>query len=282
MQTTGLIEGFLNGEVPSVAAPNEAAWYKAWHDTGLDVLPPVLQALQGGICADRLPWVFIAGYQAAIRHVFAEVPAQGWAAYAATEDKSDSTAYPGTRLAASGDGFALEGCKSWVAQSRYLDHLLVTVNETMQCVLLTTAQPGVHLSHREAPGFLDAMSQGFARFEAAKVLPGHIYDNELMREFGRREPRFVMLAGAGYLLAQLKGADKALQAELIGLIAGLAEICLSNEIVPKTLAALDHALQGAIVRFTSVVDCARLPAWDADLGLLSMYSARIQKRAMGD
>ncbi len=282
MPVAGLIERFLNGDVAAVPTPDEAAWYKAWHDQGLDTQPPVLQALQGGMCADRLPWVFVAGYQAAIRHVFPEVPAQGWAAYAATEDKSDPAAYPGTRLTASGTGFVLDGCKSWVAQSRHLDHLLVTVNETQQCVLLSAVQPGVHLSHREAPGFLSAMSQGFARFEAAEILPGRIYDNELMREFGRREPRFVMLAGAGHLLARLKDADKALQAELIGLISGLAEICLSTEIVPKTLAALDRALQDAVARFAGIADNAALPAWEADHRLLSMYSARIQKRALRD
>ncbi len=282
MPVAGLIERFLNDEEPVVSAADEAAWYKAWHDRGLDTLPPVLQALRGGMCADRLPWVFVAGYQAAIRHVYTDMPAQGWAAYAATEDKSDPVAYPGTRLTANGAGFVLDGCKSWVAQSRHLDHLLVTINETEQCVLLSARQPGVNLSHREAPGFLGAMSQGFARFDAAEIAPGKDYDNQMMREFGRREPRFVMLAGAGYLLAHLKDADKALQAELIGLITGLAEICLSTEIVPKTLAALDRALQDAVSRFTNAVDPAALPAWEQDHRLLSMYSARIQKRALRD
>jgi hypothetical protein len=280
MQIAGLIECFLNGEVPSVAAADEAIWYKVWHDQGLDALPPVLCALQGGMRADRLPWVFVAGYQAAIRHVFDDVPSQGWAAYATTEDKSDPAAYPGTRLMPNGTGFVLDGCKSWVAQSRHLDHLLVTVNETEQCVLLSSRQPGVNLSHREAPAFLGAMSQGFARFEAVEVMPGNIYGNERMREFGRREPRFVMLAGAGYLLAQLQGADAALEQDLVALALALATACESAEIVPKTLAGLDRALQAAIRDFAKVADCAALSDWDADRRLLSMYSARIQKRAL--
>ena len=282
MPAAGLIERFLNGEVPIISTPDEAAWYKAWHGQGLDTLPPVLQALQGGMSADCLPWVFIAGYQAAIRYVFGDVPSQGWAAYAATEDKTDPAAYPGTRLTASGAGFALDGCKSWVAQLRLMDHLLEKLNETEQCILIHTQISGVHLSHRDAPGFLAAMSQGFARFEAAEVAPGNVYGIDQMRQFGRREPRFVMLAGAGYLLAQLKGADKALEQALIALVLALATVCESAEIVPKTLAALDRALQDAIAAFAKAVDYTALPAWDADHRLLSMYSARIQARALRD
>ncbi|MDP6832435.1 MAG: hypothetical protein QF512_15875 [Alphaproteobacteria bacterium] len=279
MLAEGVIERFLDGQVPIAAAPDEAAWHQAWHEGGLNALPPVLSALQGGMCADRLSWVFIAGYQAAIRHVFPEVPGQGWAAYAATEDKAEPEAYPPTRLSIGGKGLVLDGCKSWLAQSRHLDHLLVTINETEQCVLVSARDPGVHLSHREAPGFLGDMSQGFARFEAVEIAPKNIFAKERMREFGRREPRFVMLAGVGYLLAHLGEADPALQRDLIAIALSLAVICESPEIIPKTFAALDRALQEAIGRFADVADTAALPNWDSDRRLLSMYSPRIQERA---
>ncbi len=279
LPTAGLIESCLNGDVATIPAADEAAWYRAWHDQGLAALPPVRCALQGGMCAERLSWVFIAGYQAAIRFVFADVPNQGWAAYAATEDRTDPEAHPPAQLSISGTGLVLDGYKSWVAQSRHLDHLLVTVNETEQCVLIPASQPGVHLSHREAPGFLADLSQGFARFEAVPVAPGNIHGMDRMREFGRREPRFVLLAGAGYLLAHLGDDDPALRQELIALALGLAVICESTEIVPKTFAALDRALQDAIGRFAEVADVTTLPGWNTDRRLLSMYSARIQERA---
>lgn len=283
MPTVGLIENFLNGELKPYPAADEAACYKVWHERGLGALPPVLSALQGGLCADRLPWVFIAGYQAAIRHVFPAVPREGWAAYAATEDKTDPIAHPGARLAASGKGFALDGHKSWVAQSKHVDHLLVTVNspigEGAQCVLLSSQQQGVHLSHRENPGFLGAMSQGYAQFEAVEIAAENVFDNDQVREFGRREPRYVMLAGAGYLLAHLRDADLVLQQDLIGLILALAAACDSGAVMHKTLAGLDRALQSAIARFSEAADGAALPQWEADRRLLSMYSARIQERA---
>ncbi len=266
------IEAFLKGEVATLPAPDEAAWYQTWHDQGLVGLPPVDCALRGGMLADRLPWVFIAGYQATIRHVFPGVPAQGWAAYAATEDKVDPESHPPTVL---DDERRLHGCKSWVAQSRCVDHLVVTVAD--KCVLVSAAQPGVHLSHREAPGFLAAMSQGFARFDGVEV--DRDYASNLVRQFGRGEPRFVLLAGTGYLLGQLAGRDAQLQDDLISLALGFAEICVSDDGAHKILAAFDRALQAAIERFAAVVDCNALPDWETDRRLLTMYSKRIQERA---
>ena len=88
-----------------------------------------------------------------------------------------------------------------------------------------------------------------------------------------------MLAGTGYLLAHLKGADQTLEQDLISLALALAMVCESQHVVPKTLAALDRALQTAVARFANAVDCNALPDWQADHRLLSMYSARIQERA---
>ena len=276
MALAASIEALLRGELGPCSAGDEAAWYKTWHDLGLHALPPTLSALRGGMCADRLSWVFVAGYQGAIRHVFPEVSRQGWAAYVATEDEARPTATL-SALAADGEAIILNGHKSWVAQSRHVDHLLVTAGN--QCVLVSAQAPGVEFSHRDSCKFLDTMSQGYGAFENVTIAPDSVFDHDLMRDFGRREPRFVMLAGAGHLLAQLKGADLTLEQDLISLILALAAICESEHVVPKTFAALDRALQAAVVRFSDVVDCSALPDWQADERLLSMYSARIQERA---
>ena len=113
-----LMEGFLRGETKPLEAGNEAAWYQLWNGKNLGKLSPRASALQGGLLADRLPWVFVAAYQAAIRSVFQEVPRQGWAAFVATEDKKDPDARPGTSLCEAGSVIRLSGYKSWVAQSR--------------------------------------------------------------------------------------------------------------------------------------------------------------------
>ncbi|MDP6342951.1 MAG: hypothetical protein QF491_05405, partial [Alphaproteobacteria bacterium] len=79
MSTAALIERFLAGELAGTEAPDEAAWYGLWCGADLGALPPPIAALHGGLLADRLAWVFVAGYQAAVRSVFPEVPSTGWA-----------------------------------------------------------------------------------------------------------------------------------------------------------------------------------------------------------
>ena len=54
-----------------IEAASEAAYRDAWNER---VVPldsdPLAMAIAGGLIADRMAWVFVAGYQAACRHVF--------------------------------------------------------------------------------------------------------------------------------------------------------------------------------------------------------------------
>lgn len=283
MKVQELMESFLRGETKPLAAGDEAAWYQLWNEKGLGELSPRASALQGGLLADRLPWVFVAAYQAVIRSVFPEVPLQGWAAFAATEDKRDPDAHPGTRLCETGSVIKLNGYKSWVAQSRHVDHLVVTArgeDGEQHCVYLERSQPGVTLTHREAPGFLGAMSQGLAQFEEVEIRRECIYPGSRIASFVHSEPPFVMLASAAFLLGQLRDADAGLRDALATLTLALYELC--NEQwdeeppPPKILAALDRILQDCVVRFEAAVDLSTQPGWSEDRRLLSMYSGRIQ------
>ncbi len=284
MKVHELMEGFLRGETKPLVAEDEAAWYELWKESNLGKLSPRASALQGGLLADHLPWVFVAAYQAAIRSVFPEVPRQGWAAFVATEDKKEPDARPGTTLYRSGSVNLLSGYKSWVAQSRHVDHLVVTVrgeDGEQRCVYLERSQPGVTLTHRKAPGFLGAMSQGLAQFEEVRIRTASVYPGNRIGSFVRSEPPFVMLASAAFLLAQLRDADAGLRDTLVGLTLSLAELC--NEPcgtappVPGILAALDRILQDCVGRFEAAVDLSTLPGWTEDRRLLSMYSRRIQE-----
>jgi alkylation response protein AidB-like acyl-CoA dehydrogenase len=278
-----LMERFLRGETEPLVAEDEAAWHQLWNEKSIGALSPRASALQGGLLADRLPWVFVAAYQAAIRSVFPEVPRQGWAAFAATEDKHDPDAHPGTTLSETGSMVKLSGWKYWVAQSRHVDHLVVTARRQegeQNCVYVERDQQGVTLTHREAPGFLGAMSQGFAKFEQVEIRPDDIYPGSRIEGFVRTEPPFVMLASSAFLLAQLGDGDAHLKDTLVALTLSLAELC--NEpcdtapSVPGTLAALDRVFQDCVKRFEAAVDPDTLPGWSEDRRLLSMYSRRIQ------
>jgi hypothetical protein len=87
-----------------------------------------------------------------------------------------------------------------------------------------------------------------------------------VRRFSRLEARFVMLAGACLLLSH--SAEQQ------------AETCRNDAIEPRTMAAIDRSFQQACVRFEAETDLARWPTWDADRRLLTMYSDRIQRRAV--
>ena len=62
---------------------------------GLDSL--TAQAVKGGLLADRMAWVFVAGYQCALRHTFSELPADGIAVFAVSEDRKNDPPLPGVK-----------------------------------------------------------------------------------------------------------------------------------------------------------------------------------------
>ncbi len=167
-----LLDAAFAGTLRTADAPDETAWRTIWQHHRLGHASPVMSALAGGLLANQPSWVFIAGYQAALRAIFDNLPPDGWIAYAATENSDDPAAYPGTRIEETPDGWRLFGHKFWVAHSRNLSHLIVTArcgNEDRpnSSVLVSGKARGVTLTHREKPRFLSNLSQGFAAFDGA-------------------------------------------------------------------------------------------------------------------
>ena len=282
-----LIEAVLAGEIGTEESLDEAAWHRLWERDGLAGKTPLDMALAGGALADRLSWVFVSGYQAALHANFPQLPTSGWAAFVATEDRQDPAAHPGTFLASGTRGRVLHGYKSWVAQSRQVAHLLVTAREHPEddapgCVLVSAHAPGVHLSHRDEPGFLADMSQGFARFDSVEVA-GEKYGFERSRAFGRSESIYVMLAASAFLLAQQAQTTK-VDDELVALSLALAAVVsrIADEgggpAPARVLAALDRSLAACVARFDHLGSSV-VPSWGTDRRLLGMYSNRIQRRA---
>jgi hypothetical protein len=266
------IDAFLAGHVARVAALDEAAWHTHWHAEELGALSPVRMAVRGGMMARSMPHVFVAGYQAALRTVFPELPAKGWAAFVAAEDRADPENHPGTVLTDTADGLRMSGYKSWVGQSRHVEQLLVSAKQNGEDHVVSVVRdaPGLTLTHRESPSFLSGLSQGFAQFDDT---PATLVAGADMRAFGRTEPKFVMLAGAAFLLAEAE--DDATRTRATSLTMALASYAASGDWAPKLLAALDRELQALATDHSG----AGIPDWQADRRLFAMYSPRIQKRA---
>ncbi|MAR28106.1 MAG: hypothetical protein CMD51_01000, partial [Gammaproteobacteria bacterium] len=74
---------------------DEQAFANMWLQQVAPLSSRVAQAVQGGLLADRLAWVFVAGYQCALRHTFAQLPADSMAAFAVSEDRKGEPVLPG-------------------------------------------------------------------------------------------------------------------------------------------------------------------------------------------
>lgn len=266
------IQTFLAGDLKRADAPDEVTWHDHWHAEELGALSPVRMAVRGGLMARSMPQVFISGYQGALKTVFPMVPQDGWAAFAAAEDRADPENHPGTTLMQAEGGLRLNGFKSWVGQSRHVVHLLVTARQEgeLRIVSLGRDAPGITMTHREDPSFLAGLSQGFAEFRDTPATLVQVAD---MRAFGRTEPKFVMLACAAFLTAEAE--QDALRVRAAALTMALAAYAASGDWTPKALAALDRELQSLTEEMTG----AGIPDWQADRRLCAMYSPGIQKRA---
>ena len=182
-------------ELPTL--PDETSFHAAWLAASTDARGQVLSdtvalALTGGALADRLAWVFVSGYQAAVRQCFPElVPATGWTCLAAAEGRGG----PGCRLSHDSNGYKLSGEKSWIAGAGVLESLVVSTGDGEQRSFsgVLTASPGVTIDLPREPGFLGEMSQGVARFEDVPVTRV-LETPERSLWFRGAEPLFVMLA----------------------------------------------------------------------------------------
>ncbi len=282
---TELLDAALSGTISAAPAPDEAAWRSVWQNHRLGHAAPIESALLGGLLANQLSWVFIAGYQAALRAIFDGLPPDGWVAYAATENSEDPATYPGTHIEETPEGWRLYGHKFWVAQSKTLSHLIVTARRGGEerpnaSVLVAGNAPGVSLTHREKPRFLANLSQGFAAFDGALTEAPQSYPEESARQFGRTESRYVMLAAAGFMLSQTPHSP--LRDRLASIALAIAAPCRTPAIGAQVMAAVDREFQALVAAFDSAGFGAQVPGWQADKRLLTMYSARIQNRAVKD
>lgn len=277
------IERFYSGAYATQTCASEQAYYDLWHACALHTLPPTDAAIAGALLADRLPWVFTAGYQATLRNAFDLLPATGWAAFAATEDQADPVSHPPVTLDGTAPECVLNGCKAWVAHSRHVDHLIVTINDpagdkrAARGIVIERERAGLTLSHREAPAFLAAMSQGFARFERTPVEPGQVFGFEPIRQFGRTEAKFVMLAGSAFLLART-ARGTALHDRLVTLAGALLALLAEIDTSRQVYAAIDREFQQCVDEFEHTAATDQIPAYGADRRLFRMYSERIQRR----
>jgi hypothetical protein len=277
-----------SGSLQPVPSSTESEWDKNWIAHDVSAHGSLAIALAGGALADRLAWVFHAGYQGMMRYAFPFCPVDGWASYLVAEDKTGE--YPGTVVTESGEHKRLSGYKSWVAASDHVDHLVVQVKgaEENTLLLIDRNEQGVTLSSRASPGFLADLSQGFAAFDEVSVTEDRIFrDSDLPQNFAQSEPHHVLTALNAFMIShvlKLGGDPGILETAIrsLNLSAGLLEDNTVSDRFFLGIADLDAATSEtarSFERFIEDKNSDLFKRWQKDRGLVNMFSRGLQKRA---
>ena len=252
--------------------PDEHAYAKLWLQqvTGLDSLPA--QAVKGGLLADRMAWVFVAGYQCALRHTFTELPTDGIAAFAVSEDRKNDPPLPGVKARYRNDCVQVSGYKTWVACSASLSYLVIKADrgDAANYYSIERATSGLNLTDKYGD-FLAEMSQGVAHLDHV-VVPTPLDASQVVN-FGLRETLYIYIsfcAWAGKFVDQTQACER-----LIQRLADLAVNVPTSVEGISELQDVDHAVQALRAR----VPATAASAWAKDQRLISMYSPGLQKRS---
>ena len=202
MTHSKVYESLVAGGLHRVEAATEAAYRDAWTEHALPREPDLLaMAISGGLIADRVAWVFVAGYQAACRHVFPSAALRSWVSYAATEDREGDPPLPGVRLTGTPSAGTLSGNKAWIAGARSVGQLVVRVGTGPEATYFVVDRDrhGVTIDPKPRD-FLADLSQGQAGFEETPVTGADAVDGTRIGLLEFVEPLYVYSAFCGFVL----------------------------------------------------------------------------------
>ena len=258
----------------------EEDYFTAWQEAverHSGAIDPVDLAILGGSLSHGTStkpepaFIFIAGYQAAIRATFPEIVTNSWLAYAASEDRSEGKRKPGVTI--KNDG--LYGFKTWIAASKAVGKLIVKVGSGSESryVLVSASPSKTTITHKESPRFLSQLSQGEAEFTGTEFTD--LLDLTLVAKFADCEPYFIYVA----LLASLEafGASSLASTSDQNIAGHAKKILQDHKGSINNLSALDNEVQ-TLLKSSEFEATGLLSNWGNDAKLFSMYSQGIQKR----
>jgi hypothetical protein len=256
--------------LPHAEVASEAQYLAAWNE---HVQPRAADgsfalALAGGYLADRLAWVFVAGYQAALRATFTGLPLPGWTALAVSEDRSKDDPLPGLTWQASDSGYWLDGHKTWIAAVQHVQHIIMRARGDQPGVFLMARDtPGLTLSVSPAPAMLRDLSQGKAHLHGVEVGASARLDTDLLSGFGRREALHIYIAFIGMCLrtVQANATDTSSCLQLLEQAEPLVNDC--DEASFEAFSSEIQALRERVGK-TLFADDAH---WQRDQRLIAMY-----------
>jgi len=249
----------------AVAAPCEsvAEWWRRHRTIALEHADPIHQAIVGGFVADRVGWAFASGYQAALRALFPDAPADRLCAFCVTEADGNSPKAIRSSLTKSGDAWRLDGAKRWTTLGpegalffvAARDEAASAARPAIKLVKVPSGAPGLKIETMPATRFVPEVPHARLQFENlavqdADILPGDGYD-EYVKPFRTIEDIHVQAAVLSYLMreGQRLGWPQDWLERLSALIAALGK--LSD--MPASHAETHIALSGALAIGTGLI-----------------------------
>ena len=270
-------ESLVEDGLHRVESASEAAYRDAWTEHALPREPDLLaMAISGGIIADRMAWVFVAGYQAACRHVFPSAALRSWVSYAATEDREGDPPLPGVRLTGEPSAGTLSGNKAWIGAARGMAQLVVRVGTGPEATyfLVDRERHGVTIDPKPQD-FLADLSQGRARFEETPVTSADVVDGDGIGLLGFVEPLYVYAAFCSFVLGGTTEPDIVSRCHdcLDAVDAALASLRV-GDVDEVNQANADALAQDLLARLAGN-RAGAAGDWETDQKIVAMYSSDI-------
>ncbi len=214
-------------------------------------------AVAGGLEADRLGWALASGYQAALRSMIPELPADAPLAFCISEADGNSPKAIRTGLAPEGEGFVLSGEKRWSTLGPAAGLLLVAAREpegpgaarpSIRLVRVPADAPGLEFIAMPEANFTPEVPHARIRLERVRVEPGAILPGDgyerFVKPFRTIEDILVTAAKLAYLLAEAgrRGWPRPWRERALATLLGLEALAGRDRLAPATHVGLAGAM----------------------------------------
>jgi acyl-CoA dehydrogenase len=264
---------------------------------------PIEAAIAGGFAADRLAWAFCSGYQAALRALVPQLPADMLAALCVTEAAGNHPRAVQTALLPHPDlpgTFVLDGCKRWTTLGPDSALLLVAARSAgpadaaripLSLVLVRQGAPGVSLRAMSEIRFIPEVAHAEVRFEHVLIAKQDLLEGDgysrYVKPFRTIEDLHVHAAVLAYLLREARRLEwpRAWVERAFAALHAIGAIARLDASSPATHIALAGALEIGAALVGEADACWEAagsdPAgerWTRDRALLSVASSARGKR----
>ncbi len=273
------------GQASAIPCEKVSDWWPRHRAIAKEHASTIQQAVVGGFVADRVGWAFASGYQAALRSLFPDAPADKLCALCVTEANGNSP----KAIQSSFSNGTLNGSKKWTTLGpegslffvAARDEAASSARPAIKILMVSSEAKGLVVENMPPTRFVPEVPHAQLKFDNVKVaslLPGDGYD-QYVKPFRTVEDIHVQAAILAYLMreAQRLSWPAAWIERLSALLAALSTLADMPPGQPETHISLAGALRisGELIGeadalwMKSATDPAAM-RWQRDRELLSV------------